>query len=63
MAKGHILRDEDIRLLQLEGMERIWVTELDEDEVSEDAAVCGIAGEMACCWISPAASIGASAAE
>src|SRR3954469_18712458 len=48
LAKGHILRDEDIRILQLEGMERIWVTELDEDEVSEDAAVCGIAGEMAC---------------
>src|SRR4051794_36831307 len=48
LAKGHILRDEDIRVLQLEGMDRIWVTELDEDEVSEDTAVCGIAGEMAC---------------
>ncbi|HXJ44425.1 MAG TPA: hypothetical protein VNH18_34380 [Bryobacteraceae bacterium] len=48
LAKGHILRDEDIRVLQLEGMDRIWVTELDDDEVSEDAAVCGIAGEMAC---------------
>lgn len=48
MAKGHILREEDVRILQLEGMERIWVTELDEDEVSEDEAVCAVAGEMAC---------------
>jgi len=48
MAKGHILREEDVRILQLEGMERIWVTELEEDEVSEDEAVCAVAGEMAC---------------
>lgn len=48
MAKGHILRDEDVRILQMEGMDRIWVTELEEDEVSEDEAVCGVAGEMAC---------------
>jgi molybdenum cofactor cytidylyltransferase len=47
MAKGHILRLEDIRVLQLEGMERIWVTELEEGEVSEDEAVCAVAGEMA----------------
>lgn len=48
LAKGHILREEDIRILQSEGMEHIWVAELDEDEVSEDEAVCGIAAEMAC---------------
>ena len=48
LAKGHILREEDIRILQLEGMDHIWVAELDEDEVSEDDAVCGIAAEMAC---------------
>jgi len=48
LAKGHILREEDIRVLQSEGMDSIWVAELDEDEVSEDEAVCGIAGEMAC---------------
>ncbi len=47
MAKGHILREEDVRILQLEGMERIWVAELEEDEVSEDEAVCAVAGEMA----------------
>ena len=48
MAKGHILREEDIRVLQSEGMSRIWVTELEEGEISEDEAVCAIAGEMAC---------------
>ena len=48
MAKGHILREEDIRVLQSEGMERIWVAQLEEGEVSEDEAVCAVAGEMAC---------------
>ena len=36
MAKGHILREEDVRVLQSEGMERIWVTELEEGEISEE---------------------------
>jgi molybdenum cofactor cytidylyltransferase len=48
MAKGHILREEDVRVLQSEGMERIWVAELEEGEISEDEAVCAVAGEMAC---------------
>lgn len=48
MAKGHVLREEDIRVLQSEGMERIWVAELEEGEISEDEAVCGVAGEVAC---------------
>ncbi len=48
MAKGHILREEDVRVLQSEGMERIWVAELEEGEISEDEAVCAAAGEMAC---------------
>jgi molybdenum cofactor cytidylyltransferase len=48
LAKGHILREEDIRVLQLEGMAEIWVAELEEGEISEDEAVCTIAGEMAC---------------
>ncbi len=48
MAKGHILREEDIRVLQSEGMERIWVAQLEEGEISEDEAVCAVAGEMAC---------------
>lgn len=48
MAKGHILREEDVRVLQSEGMSQIWVTELEEGEISEDEAVCAVAGEMAC---------------
>ena len=48
LAKGHILREEDIRILQSEGLGQIWVAQLDEDEVPEDEAVCGVAGEMAC---------------
>ncbi len=48
MAKGHMLRPEDIRVLQLEGMQQIWVAELDENEVHEDEAACGVATHMAC---------------
>ncbi len=48
MAKGHILREEDIRVLQSEGMENIWVAQLEDDEVSEDEAVCSVAGVIAC---------------
>jgi molybdenum cofactor cytidylyltransferase len=48
LAKGHILRQEDIRVLQSEGMEQIWVAQLEEGEIAEDEAVCGVAGEMAC---------------
>jgi molybdenum cofactor cytidylyltransferase len=48
LAKGHILREEDIRVLRSEGMEQIWVAQLDEDEIAEDDAVCAIAGEMGC---------------
>ncbi len=48
MAKGHILREEDIRVLQSEGMQQIWVTQLEDGEISEDEAVCTVAGEMAC---------------
>jgi len=48
LAKGHILRPEDIRVLQSEGMDHITVAELEGDEVSEDEAVCAIAGELAC---------------
>jgi hypothetical protein len=48
MARGHTLREEDIRVLQSEGMERIWVTQLEEGEISEDEAVCAVAGEIGC---------------
>src|SRR5258706_11435772 len=48
LAKGHVISDEDIRVLETEGMDTIWVTELEEGEVGEDDAVCAVASEMGC---------------
>jgi hypothetical protein len=48
LAKGHVISDEDIRVLESEGMEQIWVTQLEEGEVSEDDAVCAVSSEMGC---------------
>jgi molybdenum cofactor cytidylyltransferase len=48
LAKGHVISDEDVRVLESEGMETIWVTELEEGEVGEDEAVCRVASEMGC---------------
>ena len=48
LAKGHVISEEDIRLLETEGMENIWVTELEEGEVSEDEAVMTVAQGMGC---------------
>src|ERR1700685_1617080 len=48
LAKGHVLSDEDIRLLETEGMQQVWVTELEEGEIGEDEAVMAVA-EVMCC--------------
>jgi molybdenum cofactor cytidylyltransferase len=48
LAKGHVLSEEDIRLLELEGMDRVWVTELEDGEVAEDKAVMDVAAEVGC---------------
>jgi molybdenum cofactor cytidylyltransferase len=48
LAKGHIISDDDIRILESEGMQNIWVTELEEGEVGEDEAVCAVASEVGC---------------
>src|SRR5437763_6101891 len=48
LAKGHIISDEDVRVLESEGMESIWVTELEDGEIGEDDAVCAVASEMGC---------------
>jgi len=48
LAKGHVISEEDIRVLESEGMESIWVTELEEGEIGEDEAVCAVASEMGC---------------
>ncbi|HXE11913.1 MAG TPA: hypothetical protein VN633_07330 [Bryobacteraceae bacterium] len=48
LAKGHVLSDEDVRLLETEGMNQVWVTELEDGEVGEDDAVMTVAGAMCC---------------
>lgn len=48
LAKGHVLSEEDVRLLETEGMGQVWVTELEEGEIGEDQAVMAVASEMGC---------------
>lgn len=48
LAKGHVISEEDVRLLETEGMDKVWVTELEEGEVGEDEAVMAVAAEMGC---------------
>ncbi len=48
LAKGHILNDEDVRILETEGMQEVWVTQLEEGEVGEDEAVLEIATRLGC---------------
>jgi molybdenum cofactor cytidylyltransferase len=48
LAKGHVISEEDARMLETEGMNQVWVTELEEGEVGEDAAVMQVASEIGC---------------
>jgi molybdenum cofactor cytidylyltransferase len=48
LAKGHLLSEEDIRMLEGEGLQQVWVTELEEGEIGEDEAVMAVATEMGC---------------
>lgn len=48
LAKGHVISDDDISLLEVEGMNEVWVAELEDGEVSEDDAVMMVANAMAC---------------
>src|SRR5260370_7415755 len=50
LAKGHVISDEDIRILESEGMENVWVTELEDGEVGAEDAVGRVATEMGCGW-------------
>ena len=45
LAKGHLISDDDVRMLEIEGLDRITVAELDAGEVSEDDAVLQVARE------------------
>jgi molybdenum cofactor cytidylyltransferase len=48
LAKGHVMSEEDARMLEAEGMNQVWVTELEEGEVGEDDAVMQVASEISC---------------
>jgi molybdenum cofactor cytidylyltransferase len=48
LAKGHVISQEDARMLEAEGMNQVWVTELEDGEVSEDDAVMQVASEIGC---------------
>ena len=48
MPKGHLIREEDVEILQARGMTQVWVTELEEGEVGENEAAIRIAGEVGC---------------
>ncbi len=48
LAKGHIIRDEDVQMLETEGLNHVWVTELEDGEIGEDEAVLAVAEEMGC---------------
>jgi molybdenum cofactor cytidylyltransferase len=48
LAKGHQLSEEDVQLLAIEGLNKVWVTELEEGEVGEDDAVAAITRQLGC---------------
>ncbi len=47
-SKGHQLTDVDVLLLQTEGLGQVWVTQLEEGEVSEDDAAVQLATVLGC---------------
>ena len=48
LAKGHVISEEDAKMLETEGMNEVWVTQLEEGEVGEDEAVMQVASEIGC---------------
>lgn len=46
LSKGHVISEDDVRLLELEGLNHVSVTELDDGEILEDEAVLQVAREM-----------------
>lgn len=48
LGKGHIISDEDVKVLESEGLDQIWVTQLEDGEISEDEAVCTVSAEVGC---------------
>jgi molybdenum cofactor cytidylyltransferase len=48
LARGHVISDEDMRLLETEGLQEVWVTELEEGEIGEDEVVSLVGNAMGC---------------
>jgi molybdenum cofactor cytidylyltransferase len=48
LPKGRLISEDDMRVLQSEGMHTICVTELEEGEMGEDDAVAAVSMEMGC---------------
>ncbi len=48
LAKGHMISEEDTHMLEIEEMHDVWVTDLEEGEISEDEAVMKVAREIGC---------------
>jgi hypothetical protein len=48
LTKGHVISDEDARMLETQGASEVWVTELEEGEVGEYEAVVQVASEIGC---------------
>jgi len=48
LSKGHTLSSDDVRVLETEGMQQVWVTELEDGEIPEDQAVLEIATRLGC---------------
>ncbi len=48
LAKGHLIREEDIRLLLTVGQRQVVVAQLDENDIPEEEAALAVASESAC---------------
>ena len=48
LGKGHVLSPEDVRVLETEGLNEVWVTQLEAGEIGEDQAVSQVAVEIGC---------------
>jgi len=48
LAKGHLISEEDVRLLLTIGQKQVVVAQLEEDDVPEEEAALAVASESAC---------------
>lgn len=48
LAKGHIISDDEARILESRGLGEVWVAELEDGEIDEHDAVSEVAGEVGC---------------